>query len=218
MIKKRELTKRAKPTRTYRFKVVSRHIDSLFTRMQSVKKAYFNYGLKFLYQHFGTKELQRPLPTGMDRKYLINSMIDFARRKSLQHSFNLKKADYNVQSIDKMYEELLTAFAQYRKGQYKLKHYWSEKQKAKYLAKHDCSLDGYMRINYKHSLNDVRSAKFKQNKDQLHLVNNYVVHLPYFKCLTVKESLTSLKRKTIQEMCVIRRDNDDYELQISVKF
>lgn len=218
MIAKKELTKTVRSTRTYRYKIVTRCIDGLFTHAQTVKKTYFNYGLKYLYQHYGAKKLDHQLPSGMAKKYLINKMTKFARRKAKEHGLTLRDEDYNVQSTDKMYEELLVAFDKYRKGQYRLQNYWSDEQKYNYLIKHDCGLSGYMRINYKHNINDVKSVKFKQNKGQLRIVNNYVVHLPYFIKLMVKESLAPLKQKAIREMCVVKRANGDFELQIIVWF
>lgn len=218
MIPRKELTKTVRSTRTYRFKIGNNQIDDKFSYAQKIKKIYFNYGLKYLYQHYGSKKLDVIFPTGNKRKYLINCMVEFSRRKCSERNFELKKADYNVQSIAKMYEELCVAFEKYRKGQFKIKNYWSNKQKEIYLEKHRCSLSGYMRINYKRSQDNIRSIKFKQNKNQLHLENNYVVRLPYFKRVAVKESLSSLKDKQIQEICIIKRPNGDYELQIIVKF
>ncbi|WP_334117257.1 RNA-guided endonuclease InsQ/TnpB family protein [Ligilactobacillus sp.] len=218
MIPEKELTKTVRSTRTYRFKVTTKNIEKEFLHAQQVKKTYFNYGLKYLYQHYGVKKLDKAFPSGKSRKYLINRMIEFSRKKAEEKDFDLKKEDYNVQSVAKMYEELCVAFEKYRKGQYKLKRYWTDKQKQEYLKKHNCNLDGYMRINYKHTLDEVRSIKFKQNKGQLALVNNYVVKLPYLKRIMVKESLSLLKNKQIQEVCVVRRPNGDYELQIIVKF
>lgn len=223
------LTKKVKTTRTYKYKItnVNQQFIRRFEHIQAVRKLYFNYGLKYLYQHYGVAHLTCRFPKKVQQKnFLVRKMCEFARDKALVHDINLKDEDYSVQSIEKMLMELITAFDSYRTKQFRLR-YWSKKQTAKYLREHNCNLTGYGRINYKHSLDDLTSATFKQNKhyDQKHkrtyhtieLINNYAVKIPYFGVIQVKESLTSLKHKELAEATVIKRDDGSFELQLKYK-
>lgn len=144
-------------------------------------------------------------------------MVDFARSKAGKHDINLKKMDYSVQSIDKMLAELLVAFETYRRKQYGVK-YWSEKNKKRYLAQHNCSLSGYGRISYKHCADKISSATFKQNHDCILLINNYLMKIPFFGTVHTKRSMTHLKHKKIIEARIIKRPNGDFVLQAVVKF
>ena len=232
MIDKKELTKKIKTTRTYRYKVESnpKSVATKFKQVQKNRIAYFNYGLKYLYQHYGIGHLNVHFPKLVSQKnFLVREMKKFARNQLLKlHNFDLQKTDYSVQSIDKMLMELITAFDAYRKKQYKAKH-WDDTEKQRYLEKHDCNLTGYGRVNYKHDLDDTHSATFKQQvhhdhktgeiKDRrIYLVNNYTVKIPYFGEIHTKESLTAFKHKEIAEATLLKRDNGDYELQLKYKF
>lgn len=127
---KKELTKTVRTTRTYRFRIITTPtIIKRFQHTQLVQKLYFNYCLKYLYQHYGVKHLSTRFPSGKGKQYLIVSMVNFARTQVKQHDVDLKELDYSVQSIDKRLEALLVNFQRYRQGQYKLNHYWSAKEK-----------------------------------------------------------------------------------------
>lgn len=232
MIDKKYLTKKTKTTRTYRYKVENSNgsLDARFTKIQRIRITYFNYGLKYLYQHYGIGHLSVYFPKLVSqRNYIIKEMKQFARDRLLKlHNYDLKQNDYSVQSIDKMLMELIIAFDKYRKNQFKVNR-WSESQKKKYLMKHNCNLTGYGRINYKHNLNDIHSVTFKQqihrdkNTKQLNfwaikLINNYTVKIPCFGDIHTKESLTAFKNKEIAEVTILKRDNGDYELQLKYKF
>lgn len=232
MIDKKYLTKKTKTTRTYRYKIEdsNKSLDAKFTKIQRIRIAYFNYGLKYLYQHYGIGHLSVCFPKLVSqRNYIIREMKQFARNRLKKlHNYDLKKDDYSVQSIDKMLMELIIAFDRYRKYQFKVTH-WSNVQKQKYLVKHNCNLTGYGRINYKHDLNDIHSVTFKQqvhhDKDtkevtdkRINLINNYTVKIPYFGEIHTKESLTTFKHKDIAEVTILKRNNGDYELQLKYKF
>lgn len=216
---KNELAKTIRTTRTYKFRAILR-LDNQekFKHAQKVQRLYFNYALKYLYQHYGANHLNNKFPIGKAKQYLVRSMIDFARNKATQHNFNLKQLDYSVQSISKTLENLLVAFQYYRFEQYKLTHYWSNKEKQNYLKNHKCSLSGYSRINYKHNDTDFKSVTLKQNHNCIRLINNYAVKLPFFGIIQVKQSLTNFKRKKIIEARLKKRTNGDFELQLITKF
>lgn len=216
MIPVRYLKKKAKSTRTYRFKIQDDLTDK-FSHVQTVKRLYFNYALKYLYQHHGSKHLNHYLPSGKRKNYFINDLKAFARKQALKHDIDLKKMDYSSQSIDKALDELYIAFNKYRKAQMKIK-YWSEKEKKRYLKKHDCSLSGYGRICYKHSDSEITSVTFKQNHNRIDLIDNYRFKLPYFGIVRSTKSLTNLKHKDIQEARILLRANGDFELQVVTKF
>lgn len=220
MILKKERIKKVKGTRTYRFRITNLDdVDVKFPHVQEVQAHYFNYALKYMYQHYGVKHLDVRLPTGDQKKYFILKLVKFARKQAAKHKgFDLKKMDYSVQSIDKMLEGLYVNFDRYRKGQYKRIHYWSEKDTQKYLATHKCGLSGYGRISYKHSYDDVHSVTFKQNHDRIALMNNYCLKVPYFGKIKSEESLTAFKHKKIVEAKIIKRREHDYELQVVTKF
>lgn len=216
MIPSRYLKKKVKSTRTYRFKIQNDLTDK-FSHAQMVKRLYFNYALKYLYQHHGTKHLDHYLPSGQWKNYFINDLKTFARQQALKHDIDLKKMDYSVQSIDKALNELYIAFNKYRKAQMRIK-YWFDKNKEQYLKTHDCTLSGYGRINYKHSDNEVTSVTFKQNHDRIDLIDNYRFKVPYFGIIRSTKSLTNLKHKSIQEARILLRANGDFELQVVTKF
>lgn len=119
MILKKERIKKVKGTRTYRFRITNPDdVDVKFPHVQEVQAHYFNYALKYMYQHYGVKHLDVRLPTGDQKKYFILKLVKFARKQAAKHKgFNLKKMDYSVQSIDKMLEGLYVNFDRYRKGQ-----------------------------------------------------------------------------------------------------
>ena len=76
------LTKLTKSTRTYRFPIAE--IDyQKFKYGQKIAMTYFNYGLQYLYQHYGAGHLQVYLPKKVaNKQYLIRSLIAYARKKS----------------------------------------------------------------------------------------------------------------------------------------
>lgn len=97
-----KIPKRTKSTRTYKFKL---HVDdkfvSDFNNGQRVQRLYFNYGLKYLYQHYGIGHLHVWFPTGMGRKYLASKTINFARDKALTDGFDLSSINYNTHATNK---------------------------------------------------------------------------------------------------------------------
>ena len=101
MIDKKYLTKKTKATRTYRYKVENsnRSLDVKFTKIQRIRITYFNYGLKYLYQHYGIGHLSVYFPKLVSqRNYIIKEMKRFARDCLLKlHNYNLKQNDYSVQ-------------------------------------------------------------------------------------------------------------------------
>jgi putative transposase len=210
--------KNVKSTRTYKYYLVAnKNITNLFTKAQCTQRLYFNYGLKFLYQHYDVNHLNSFFPTGIRRQYLIRRMKQFARDKSIQHNFNLKSLDFNIQSTDKMLEQLCINFDKYRKNQYKRINYWTDKDKQKYLHTHRTKLSGFMRISYKHKDNEIKSLTLKQNGNRIFLNNNYNICLPYFKNIQTKESMSNIKNKQIMEARIVKRLTH-FELQIVVKF
>ena len=135
MIPAQLLRKKVSSTRTYKYRIYDDLTES-FKQVQTVRRLYFNYALKYLYQHYGSKHLAHYLPTGKKRQYLIRNLVEFARKKARIHDVDLKKMDYSVQSVDKMISELLVAFEKYRRQQYGIQ-YWSEKNKLNYLNQED---------------------------------------------------------------------------------
>ena len=60
MILKKERIKKVKGTRTYRFRITNPDdIDVKFPHVQEVQAHYFNYALKYMYQHYGVKHLEK---------------------------------------------------------------------------------------------------------------------------------------------------------------
>lgn len=216
MIPVQLLRKRVTSTRTYKYRIYDNLADA-FEQVQMVRRLYFNYALKYLYQHYGSKHLDHYLPTGKKRQYLIRSLVEFARKKAKVHRIDLKKMDYSVQSIDKMISELLVAFEKYRRLQYGVQ-YWSEKNRQNYLASHNCSLSGYGRISYKQNNENFKSVTFKQNHNCIKQINNYLMKIPCFGIVHTKRSMTHLKHKKIVEARTIRRPNGDFVLQVVTKF
>ena len=111
------LRKKVSSTRTYKYRIYD-DLAEPFKQVQTVRRLYFNYALKYLYQHYGSKHLDHYLPSGKKRQYLIRNLVEFARKKVRVHGIDLKKIDYSVQSVDKMISELLVAFEKYRRQQY----------------------------------------------------------------------------------------------------
>lgn len=216
MIHPQLLRKKVSSTRTYKYRIHD-DLTKPFNQVQIVRRLYFNYALKYLYQHYGSKHLDHYLPTGKKRQYLIRSLVEFARKKAIEHNLNLKKMDYSVQSVDKMLSELLVAFEKYRRLQYGIQ-YWPEKSRQNYLTAHNCSLSGYGRIGYKHNNDEIKSVTFKQNHACIKQINNYLIKIPYFGIVHTKRSMTHLKYKKIVEARIIRRPNGDFVLQIVTKF
>lgn len=221
------LTKLIKSTRTYRFPIAK--IDhQKFNYSQKIAMTYFNYGLQYLYQHYGIGHLQVYLPRQVaNKQYLIRSLIAYARKKAEMHGFNLKKLDYSVQSIDKLLMSLIDNFARYRTMQSHIK-YWKPQNRQLYLANHNCNLSGYGRISYKHDASDIKSLHFKQqihhNKDgsikdqRITIINNYTIKLPFLGIVHTKQSIVCFKKQRICEICVKRYSNGKFELQIVVPF
>lgn len=222
-----KLTKLIKSTRTYRFPIAE--IDKQkFEYSQTIVMTYFNYGLQYLYQHYGIGHLQVYLPKSVTNKqYLIRSLIAYARKKAKMHGFDLKKLDYSVQSIDKLLMSLIDNFARYRTMQNHIK-YWKPATTKLYLAKHNCNLSGYGRISYKHDASDIKSLRFKQqihhNQDgsiknqRITIIDNYTIKLPFLGIVHTKKSLACFKRRQICEVGVKKYSNGKFELQIVVPF
>ena len=216
MIPAQLFRKKISSTRTYKYRIYD-NLAEPFKQVQTVRRLYFNYALKYLYQHYGSKHLDHYLPTGKKRQYLIRNLVEFARKKVRVHGIDLKKMDYSVQSIDKMVSELLVAFEKYRRQQYGIQ-YWSEKNKLNFLTTHNCSLSGYGRISYKHNNEDFKSVTFKQNHNRIDRINNYLMKVPYFGIVHTKRSMIHLKHKKIVEARIIKRSNGDFVLQVVTKF
>lgn len=213
----KELRKTVKTTRTRKYDLLSsRSIDNKFTNAKLITLVYKNYGLKYLYQHYGVRHLNVRFPSGISRTYLINNMVRFARIWASYHGHNLFKEEHNIQSINKMLNELCVNFIGYRKKQYKLRHYWSKRGIKHYLRTHRCTLSGYGRISFKHSLDDIKSFTFKQNGHRIYLVNNYTLKMPYFGKIMTSQSLTFLKHKRIAEVRIIEKTPHVYQLQVVV--
>lgn len=229
MIDLKYLHYKAKSTRTYKYKLTD-DLAKPFKKVSHIRILYFNYALQYLYQHYGVKHLQTWFPdTSIGCKYLINKLKIYARSACLdRHEFDLKKLDYSVQSIDKYLAELLTAFRKYRKAQYKVINYWSDKGKRKYLNTHDCNLTGYYRISYKHDLNEIKSATFKQqrhyNKNKslsffaIELLDNHTIKIPYFGIVHTKRSMNHVTNKQIVEVKIVKHSNNDFILHVVIKF
>lgn len=214
-----KIPKQVKSPRTYKFKL---RTDSAFIADfndgQRIQLLYFNYGLKYLHQHYGVGHLKSWFPTGVGRKYLISKMINFARNKSITHGFDLKANNYNTHATNKMLDQLCINFNKYRRGQYIRINYWPQKDTEKYLRKHNCALTGYGRISYKHDLNKIRSISLKQDHNQIYKTSNFRIHLPHFKFVRTYKSMSVLNNKEITEAKIIHRQNNDFELQVVVKF
>lgn len=205
-------------SRTYKYRLLNANdLRNKFSYTQQVERVYFNYALKYLYQHYGVGHLSSYFPTGARRQYLIKDLKQFARLKAQQHNFSLKKLDYNVQSIDKMLEQLCVNFEKYHKKQYQINNYWSESNKQQYLRTHTTNLSEYYRIGYKHQNNLQKSVYFKYNNYNIEINNNYNIKVPYFKNMQTIESLTHLKGKKILGVIIIKRKRF-YELQVVTKF
>lgn len=203
-------------TRTYQYRIYD-DLSEPFEKVKMVRKLYYNYGLKYLYQHYGIGHIKQKLPSGRGKQYLIKDMKAFARKKAESHHLDLKAMDYSIQSIDKMYEELLVAFEQYKRKQYGVLH-WSNKKKNYYLNRHNCALSGFGRISYKRDHTEFRSATFKSNGGVSNkLINSYIMKIPYFGKVHTKRSLNHLKGKKILETRIIRRPNGDFVLQVVTK-
>lgn len=213
MISPKLLRKNVSSTRTYKYRIYD-DLSQSFSYIQKVRILYFNYALKYLYQHYGSKHLNHSIPSGLGKRTLATKLVNFARIQAKKHNLDLKEMDYNVQSIGKMLIELIVAFQMYQRLQYGIK-YWSEKHKKKYLSDHNCGLSGYGRINYKHENAEIRSATFQQD---IKLLGNYTIKIPYFGKLHTKRSMTKLKHKKIVEVRIIRRSNGDFVLQAVTKF
>ncbi|MES5142112.1 hypothetical protein [Lactobacillus crispatus] len=69
MIPAQLLRKKVSSTRTYKYRIYDNLAES-FKQVQTVRRLYFNYALKYLYQHYGSKHLDHYLPTGKKRQYL----------------------------------------------------------------------------------------------------------------------------------------------------
>lgn len=204
-------------SRTYKYKLLTTSsVVNKFSYIQQIEGIYFNYALKYLYQHYGIGHLSSYFPTGTKRKYLIRTLESFARLKAEQHGFNLKKLDYSVQSIDKMLEQLCINFDKYHKKQYQVNTYWSDSSKQHYLKNHTTNLSGYYRIRYKHHNNLQNSIYFKTTTT-VRITNNYNIKIPYFKNVQTVESLTHLKGKKILGVIIVKRKRF-YELQVVTKF
>ena len=212
-----KIPKRTKSTRTYKFKL---RVDDKFIRDfingQRIQLLYFNYGLKYLYQHYGIGHLHVWFPTGMGRKYLVANMINFARTKALTHGFDLSSMNYNTHATNKMLSQLCINFDKYRRGQYIRINYWKPKGIDKYLRNHDCSLTGYGRISYKKDLTKIRSISLKQNHNQIYMTSNFRIHIPHFKFVETYKSMSILNNKDIVEAKIVHRPNNDFELQVVI--
>lgn len=209
---------KASSSRTYKYRLFN--TDKLahkFNHTQQIERVYFNYALKYLYQHYGVGHINSYFPVGARRQYLIKDLKQFARLKAEQHGFNLKKLDYSVQSIDKMLEQLCINFDKYRKKQYQVINYWSDSNKQHYIKTHVTGLSGYYRIGHKHRDNLQNSVYFKYNNHNIGINNNYSIKVPYFKNLQTIESLTHLKGKKILGVIIVKRKRF-YELQVITKF
>lgn len=225
MISKSLLNKKIKTTRVRRFKI-SRFNQIKFVNAEYTRLHYFNYALQYLYQHYGNHKLNVYFPQKLvQRQYLIRILIKYARMKMLKQ--NITYQDYSVQSLDVYLMELIIAFNKYRQGQYKIKHYWTQKGKDNYLRKHITTLSGYGRINYKHNLPNSFAITFKQqvhhNKDgslkdqRIKLLNNYTLKIPYLGKIHTVQSMSSFKQEKIAQVKIKQNSNNTYELQIVIK-
>lgn len=211
-------TKMIRSTRTYEFNMYN-DLNDLFLKVQSVQNLYFNYALKYLYQHHGVKHLSNFLPKGTSKQYFINKLKRFARTQSIKkHHVNLQNMDYSSQSIDKLLDQLLINFDEYRKKQYSVHNYWTDKQKKQYLKEHNNSLSGYGRIHYRHNVSNCNSVTFKQNHDRIRVISNYCLRIPYFGRIHTIKSISSFKHKRIVEAKIIKRKDNTFRLQIVIKF
>jgi putative transposase len=215
MISKANLNKHVRSTRTYKFKVrTSFALQSKFEQLQDVQRLYFNYSLKYMYQHYGIGHLYIWPSTP---QYLVKNCKAFARAKALTHGFSLKDMDINIQATDKMLEQLWANFDTYRKGQRQARH-WSDETRDKYLREHVCNITGYGRIKYKHDAEDIRSVTLKKNSNRIFLHNTYSIELPCFKTVKTYKSMNNILHKDIQEARIVHRPNGNFELQVVVKF
>lgn len=218
---KKDLIKQFKSVRTYKFKIrTTPLLLKKFSHIQEIKKDYFNYGLQYLERKYNIKKIDTfyfPIKA-FPRQYLISDMKKYAQKHALQfHNHNLAKAKINIQIIDKMFEELLTNYYLYQKAQYRVKHNWTEKQKQLYLKQHTCNLSGYCRINYKRTANEITSATVKDNGGHIKIINNYCLDLPYFRKVYLYHSLSNFKHQKIVECRILKKNSNNYELQIVTK-
>lgn len=225
MISKNLLNKKVRTTRVRRFKI-SRFDQAKFIAAEYTRIHYFNYALQYLYQHYGSKLLNAYFPQKLiQRQFLIRKLIKYARFKMKQQ--HIKYYDYSVQSLDVYLMELIIAFDKYRKGQYKIKYFWSLKNKTNYLKTHTTTLAGFGRIAYKHQLPDKYAITFKQqvhhNQDgslkdcRINLLNNYTIKVPYLGKIHTVQSMTLLKNEQIVQAKIKHFSDQTYELHVVIK-
>lgn len=223
MIPAKELTKSFSSTRTYKFKISEARFSEYFALYQRTAMTYFNYGLQWLNKNWGWQALDKYFSIkSVNKRYMINDMKAYAQKACLErHGFDLsktaktKKYKLNIQAIDKMYDQLIINFNEARKKQRSIRY--DGNSRAKYVRKHNRRIDCYGRIKYKHDPNEIKSITVKRNGNRINLINNYVIKIPVFGKVHVKQSMASLQKEKITEARIFKRANGDFVLQLVIE-
>lgn len=195
-------------TEKFPIKLEQRQIDK-FHHAQCCYMAFGNYGRKYLYRNYGYDNLfKRPLPkTSMGKHLLRDKMRQYALSQ-MHKKFKVEKDKqlpyyFDRQSIDKLYDELLTNFLKYKRLQFKLsqsrfgQRAYEVKMKRKGTPK---KWTGYGRIKYVHDPTHYRTIAFKGNNGQsVKFINNFSVKLPYFGKVRLLQGIKKYRKRKITE-------------------
>lgn len=218
-----KLSKKIKKNSTYKFKLtrITPKFEDQFVQAQIDYKIIYNLTLKYLYQHFGVRNLDVYLPMLGHKRYPgVKNMGFYYFIKRILHNV-IKKAGKEVifdrQAVDLFVESIVRNFNEYRKKQRKVK-YWSKKNKERYLKEHNCSLSGFGRLKYQHDYDHFKTVSLKQNGTKaIYLVDKHHIKIPYFGKIYIKQSLNGFKDKKIIEAQIEQRPCGDYILHVTVQ-
>lgn len=216
-----KLKKRTKKqaTRKYVIQNVTPEFEDKFKDAQANYQKIYNVLLKYLYGHYGIKQLNVYMPTlGVKNGKRSMGFYYFIRRLNHIVVERLgKDIVFDRQSVDLFSESVVRIFNEYRKKQRKVRH-WSDKNKEKYLNTHQCNLSGYGRIAFQHDPKHFKTISLKQNGTRaIYIINDHHIKIPYFKVIHTKQSLKELAGKKIVEAQVRQRKPGQYELHITTQ-
>lgn len=238
---KKFLHKNIKTTRTYKYPIeLTIEQAKLFEHAQACYRHFFNFGLHYLYKHFGYYNEYRyfsdkPKPIQYlvlrMKKYAIRQMLKREPQLSLKSKRKLKYW-FDSQSISKLYEQLIINFSIYHQQQYNLSyqagykiyhnhllgkgHPLSDGQIMYEIDKHR-KYTGYGRIAYVHNDDHFKTILFKANGGQsIKWLNPFTLQIPKFGKIHL---LTALNKNELHpnftEIKLKQLKNDRYQLQIT---
>ena len=201
-------------TRKYGCSLTAQQIETHNRGLETQDKLH-NFTLRYLEKTYGRKHLDRNIPKGEARHYLVNKIKDMFRTEQYER-LKCKKKQWNAavlglssQSANAFIENLIAQFTKHQKAIRKSQH-WPKKRKDQYRKEKNREWFRHHAIGYRKESRTITV----QGNNSVEVISDHHIKIPDFGVIRVRENIKNLKSRKISIIRIKKNKNNTYDFQI----